>query len=127
MGCQSQRGWGLSFFADRVPVPPAEMRVEGVGVNPLDRRRVDVAVDLTPCQEPVNVEMVIVGPDEAELCSILLVHNRDWMLDRVLHLRQDAGPGEHTLHVGIFWGGQLVARAATVFCFPLSEPGGRAG
>ncbi len=103
------------------------MRVEGVGVNPLDRRRVDVAVDLTPCQEPVNVEMVIVGPDEAELCSILLVHNRDWMLDRVLHLRQDAGPGEHTLHVGIFWGGQLVARAATVFCFPLSEPGGRAG
>ena len=35
------------FSPDRAPVPVSQMRVESVGVNALDRRRVDVAVDLT--------------------------------------------------------------------------------
>jgi hypothetical protein len=100
-------------------VPPSEIHVEGVGVNALDLRRVDVAVDLTPCQSPVNVEMVIVGPDDRELCSTFLVANREWMLDKIMHLRQDAQPGEHILHVGVFFEDQLVARAARRFAFPL--------
>jgi len=105
----------------RPPAPAAEVRIESVGVNPLDQRRVDVAVDLTPCREPVTVEMVIVGPGDEELCSIVLVQNRDWMLDKILHLRQDAEPGEHTLHVGVLSGDELVTRAARAFTFP--EPG----
>jgi hypothetical protein len=99
------------------------MQVEGVGVNPLDRRRVDVAVDLTPCREAVNVEMVVVGPDDEELCSILLVQNREWMLDKVMHLRQDAVPGAYVLHVGVFFEGELVARASRRFAFPPAEAG----
>lgn len=87
----------------------------------LDQRRVDVAVDLTPCLQPVNVEMVIVGPQDDELCSILLISNREWELDKILHLRQDANPGDHTLHVGVFSDDELVARAARRFAFPLSE------
>jgi len=112
------------FFADRAPAPPAEVRIESVGLNPLDQRRVDVAVDLTPCLEPLTVELVIVGPDDVELCSALFVGNRQWALDRVLHLRQDAQPGEHILHVGVFSGEELVARAARSFHFP---PAGSAG
>lgn len=88
----------------------------------LDQRRVDVAVDLTPCLQPVTVEMVIVGPQDDELCSILLVSIREWELDKILHLRQDADPGDHTLHVGVFSDGELVARAVRRFAFPLSEP-----
>lgn len=106
------------FQSGRPPVPVDEIRVEGIGLNPLDRRRVDVAVDLTPCREPVTVEMVIVGPDDDELCSILLVHNREWMLDKIMHLRRDAQPGVYTLHVGVFEGDDLVARAARRFQFP---------
>ena len=109
------------FPADRALVPPAEVRIESVGVNPLDLRRVDVAVDLTPCQKPINVELVIVGPDDVELCSTLLIDNRQWMLDKVLHLRQDAQPGEHILHVGVFYEDELVARAARRFSFPPVE------
>lgn len=111
----------LPFSTKQAPVPPAEIRIESVGVNALDRRRVDVAVDLTPGQEPVDVEMVIVGPNDDELCSVLLVQNREWMLDKVMHLRQDAQPGEHTLHVGVFSENELVARAARGFTFPLVE------
>jgi hypothetical protein len=81
----------------------------------MDARRVDVAVDLAPCSRPVNVEMVIVGPDDDELCSIVLIDNTEWMLDKVMHLRRDLRPGAHTLHVGVFHEDRLVARASRSF------------
>jgi hypothetical protein len=102
------------------PVQPHEMRVLSVGVNPLDMRRVDVAVDLTPCTEAVKIEMVIVGPDDDELCSLLLVDSRAWMIDKIMHLRKDAQPGAYVLHVGVFCEDELVTRAARRFAFPLS-------
>lgn len=101
----------------RAPVPPTKIRVEGLGVSALDRRRVDVALDLVPCREPVTVEMVIVGPDGDELSSILLIDNTEWIVDKVMHLRQDAKPGEFTLHVGLFHRDRLVARAQRTFTF----------
>lgn len=109
------------FFTDRSPVPPSEVSIESVGVNPLDQRRVDVAVDLTPCSQPVDVELVIVGPQDDELCSVLVIENREWMLDKVMHLRQDAEAGKHILHVGVFFENRLVARAARRFAFPSPE------
>ena len=107
-----------SEFSRQAPVRPEQVQVQGIGVNPLDRRRVDVAVDFTPCAEAVTVEMVIVGPDDDELCSAVLVQSRACTADRILHLRQDAQPGEHVLHVGVFFEGELVARAARRFSFP---------
>ena len=104
-------------------VEPERIQVQGVGVRALDMRRVDVAVDLTPCTEAVQVEMVIVGPDGSELCSTVLVQNREWMLDKIMHLRHDAQPGEHTLHVGVFFENQLVARDARRFGFPTTGTG----
>ena len=110
-------------FVEGAPVPPGEVRVQGVGVRALDLRRVDVAVDLTPCTEPVQLEMVIVGPDGDELCSVVLVQNRDWMVDKIMHLRQDAQAGEHVLHLGVFVEGELVARTARRFVFPFIGAG----
>jgi hypothetical protein len=100
---------------DRRRVPAKQIRIESVGVNPLDLRRVDVAVDLTLTLEPVDVEFVIVGPGDDELCSILLLKSRESELDKVMHLREDAEPGEHTLHVGVFVDNELVTRAARRF------------
>jgi len=98
-------------------VSPEEIRIESVGINPLDRRRVDVAVDLTPCRQPVRVELVIVGPDDTELCSVTLLNNRRWMVDKILHLRRDARPGTYILHIGVFYEKRLVAHAARSFVF----------
>ncbi len=106
-----------TFFGGRPPVPVTEIEIEGVGVIALDRRRGDVAVDLTPFRDPVKIEMVIVGPDDEELCSTMLIDNRQWELDRVMHLRQDAQPGEHVLHIGVFDGEELITRAARSFSF----------
>ena len=102
-------------------MPVEQVQIESLGVRPLDLRRVDVAVDLTPPLKPVDVELVIVGPGDDELCSILLIQNREWMLDRVMHLRQDAQPGKHTLHIGVFFKDELVARSGRQFTFPLPE------
>jgi hypothetical protein len=106
----------------RALVSLPEMRIESVGVNALDQRRVDVAVDLTPCQQPVDVEMVIVGPDDRELASTLLLKVRDWELDKIMHLQQDAQRGEHILHIGVFHEDELITRAARAFAFPLADP-----
>jgi hypothetical protein len=108
-----------SVRADPAPAPAAGVRIEGIGVNPLDRRRVDVAVDLAPCRQPVTVEMAIVGPEGEEESSITVVENRERALDRIMHLRREASPGEYTLHVGVFFEGQLVHRMARRFAFPL--------
>ena len=109
-----------TFFGGQVPVPASKIEIESVGVNAIDLRRVDVAVDLTPFRDPVKVEMVIVGPDDEELCSTVLIDNREWQLDKILHLRQDAQPGEHILHVGVFQDDELMVRAARSFVFPLA-------
>lgn len=105
-------------------VPASSVRVESIGVNALDLRRVDVAVDITPCLEPLSVEMVIVGPGDVELSSIVLVDVRDWTLDKVMHLRRDATPGLYTLHVGLFHQDGLVHQAARAFSFPEAASGG---
>ena len=110
-----------SRYAAEAPVRPSEMQVQSIGVHALDMRRVDVAVDLTPCAQPVTVEVVIVGPTGEELCSVLLIENREWKLDKIMHLRQDAQPGEHVLHVGVFSEDELVARAARRFVFRSAE------
>jgi hypothetical protein len=94
-----------------------ELQIESVGVNFLDQRRIDVAVDLTPCTQAVEVELVILGPQDDELSSVLLVQNRTWMLDKIMHLRRDAVPGEYVLHVGVFHEKELVTRAARRFVF----------
>jgi hypothetical protein len=111
------------FAARPAPVPASEVRIESVGVNPLDRRRVDVAVDLTPCLEPLDVEIVVVGPDDDELCSALMIRNRQWMLDRILHLRRDAEAGEYVLHIGVFREKELLTRAMRTFLYPSFEKG----
>jgi hypothetical protein len=105
---------------ERPPLPASEVRIESVGINPLDLRRIDVAVDLSPCSEPLSVEMVVVGPEGEELCSILLVDNRESMLDKIMHLQHDAEAGEYTLHVGVFLDNRLVDRAERRFRYRTS-------
>jgi hypothetical protein len=43
------------------------------------------------------------------------------MLDKVMHLRQDAGSGAHTLYVGVFHEDELLTRTARRFAFSLAD------
>jgi len=115
----------ISISGGTAPVAPEQARIECVGVNALDQQRVDVAVDLTPCVEPLTVELVIVAASGEELCSVLVMRSHEWTLDKILHLRRDAEPGEYTLHVGIFRDEVLLDHAARRFAFP--RPGAVGG
>jgi hypothetical protein len=112
----------LVFSKDR-PVPVSDVRIEEVGVNPLDHRRVDVAIDLTPCLQPVTVRLAIVGPDDGEWASTVLLQNRESALDRIIHLRRDAVPGEYILHVGVFDDEALICHTAKHYQYAQSGPG----
>ena len=102
---------------------PGVARIECVGVRALDERRVDVAVDLVLGPEPLSVEMVIVGPEGKELCSVQVIHNHQPTLDKIMHLRANAEPGVHTLHVGLFREEELLDHAVRHFAFPAAETG----
>ena len=100
---------------------PGRARIECVGVRALDKRRVDVAVDLVLGPEPLSVEMVIVGPDGKELCSAQVIHNHQVALDKIMHLRADAESGDHTLHVGLFRDEELLDHVVRHFDFPAAD------
>ena len=92
----------------RKPVGGREVRIESVGVNAPDRYRVDVAVDLTPSMDGVRLEVAVEEPSGAELVSMTLIDNRDWTVDKRMHLRRPPEPGVHTLHVGVFFQDELI-------------------
>ena len=126
-----------SFVAGLRLVPGREVRIESVGVCGLRADRgqaaicphgyVDVAVDLTPSVEPIRVELAVEEPSGAELVSMTMIDNRQAALDRRLHLRRPPEPAAHTLHVGLFYGDDLIDHVQRRFSFPTSPDEGRAG
>ena len=126
-----------SFPDDRRLASGREVRVESVGVcgRPADGVQaavcpygyVDVAVDLTPSAEPIRVELAVEEPGGAELVSMTLIDNRQPALDRRLHLRRPPEPGMHTLHVGLFYGDDLIDHVQRRFSFPTLPGEGHAG
>ena len=81
---------------------------------------VDVAVDLTPSAEPVRVELAVEEPGGAELVSMTMIDNCQPALDRRLHLRRPPESGVHTLHVGVFYGDDLIDHVRKHFSFDAS-------
>jgi len=88
---------------------------------------VDVAVDLTPSGERTRVELAVEAPSGAELVSMTMIDNSQPMLDRRLHLRRPPEPGVHTLHVGVFYGDDLVDHVQKQFTFAPPQAQGQAG
>ena len=123
----------FSLPADRPLVPGRDVRIESVGVCARQAQRaertlaavcpyghVDVAVDLTPSAEPTRIELAVEEPDGAELVSVTIIDNCQPALDRRLHLRRPPGPGVHTLHVGVFYGDDLIDHVRKHFSFDAS-------
>jgi len=125
---------------DRPPVPGREVRIESVGVLGWQAERaeqghaaicpygyVDVAVDLTPSAERTRVELAVEEPSGAELVSMTMIDNLQPALDRRLQLRRPPEPGVHTLHVGVFYGDDLVDHVQKRFSFAAPPGGAQSG
>ena len=118
-------------------VPGREIRIESVGVCGLRADRgqtavcphgyVDVAVDLTPSAEAIRVELAVEEPSGAELVSMTMIDNLQPALDRRLQLRRPPEPGVYTLHVGVFYGDDLVDHVQKRFSFAAPPGGAQSG
>ncbi len=79
----------LPFFeTSEVPLPPQEVRIESVQISPLaDGRRVRLNLEVSPFQQPPNLEVSIRNAREEELASADIIEANERKMMLTLHLR----------------------------------------
>lgn len=88
------------FQKDPNALPPAEVRLTGVQVEPWpDGRRVRVLLQLTPFQQNPNIETWIADPGGVEVARSRIIENAEIRLVFTLHIRASYVSGQYNLHV----------------------------
>ena len=114
----------MMFFADEaeVPLPPREVRITDVQARPApDRRRVALAITLTPFLEYPNLEIVLFRPDGDEERTLSVVGTMDRRLALTLHIKQPM-PGEYRAQIELLYEGEVLQTESVAFLLP--EPMG---
>ena len=114
----------MMFFADEaeVPLPPREVRITDVQARPApDRRRVALAITLTPFLEYPNLEIVLFRPDGDEERTLSVVGTMDRRLVLTLHIKQPM-PGEYRAQIELLHEGEVLQTESVAFLLP--EPMG---
>jgi hypothetical protein len=94
------------FFADpsEVPLPPAEVRIQALKVDPYpDGRRLRVLLELDPFQKRPNADLILLDADGDELSSVYIIQSMTRRMELVMHLRRPAS-GLLTLQVELYYG-----------------------
>lgn len=87
-----------------VPVPPDEVRIRDLNVEPLpDGRRVKVNLDLTPFQQPPTLDLVVTGAGGVEAASTTIIEPFAPKMSLTLHLREPDPAGEYSLRVDLIY------------------------
>jgi|SRR3972149_10522355 len=108
---------------DEVPRPPDEVRFRAVRVDPLpDLQRLQFSLELTPFQQPPNLEIEILDPNQDPVSSASIIGAVDARMNLIVHLRGDPRPGAYTARVSLGYGeGPAVDHTSVVFQLPLTE------
>lgn len=87
------------FQQDENALPPEEVRFLDLHVEPWpdDSRRVRVHVSLTPFQQPPNLELSIVDPQDREVSHVSIIENIDFKFVLTMHLRDREPQDEYRL------------------------------
>ncbi len=110
----------MMFFADEtdVPLPPREVRITEVQVQPApDRRRVALFITLTPFLEYPNLEIVLYRPDGSEERSLTVVGTMDRHLTLTMHVKQPM-PGEYRAQIDLIHEGEVLQTQQLAFSLP---------
>ena len=110
----------MMFFADEaeVPLPPREVRITAVQAQPApDRRRVALAITLTPFLEYPDLEIVLFRPDGDEERSLSVVGTMDRHLALTLHIKQPMA-GEYRAQVRLIHEGEILQTEYVAFSLP---------
>ncbi|HKZ55296.1 MAG TPA: hypothetical protein VJ123_07440 [Anaerolineales bacterium] len=108
---------------DEVPRPPDQVRFRAVRVDPLtDLRRLQVSMELTPFQQPPNLEIEILDPDQDPVSSASIVGAMDPRMKLIVHLRGDPRPGVYIARLTLgYEEGPAVDQTSVVFQLPFAE------
>jgi hypothetical protein len=110
----------MLFFADEdeVPLPPREVRITEVKVNPLpDGRRVVLNVTLTPFLEYPNLEIVVYRPDGQEERSMSIIGTMDRHLQLTLHVARPEA-GDYRAQIDLMHEGEILQTESLKFSIP---------
>lgn len=91
----------MQFFeSDQIPLPPAEIRIEDVTIEPLPGgKRIRIMVTITPFQEKPDLHLEIRDADGELLVTSSVIETAVPKLALTLHLRREPGSAELQLAV----------------------------
>lgn len=90
-----------------IPVPPADVRIRGIAVEPLaDSRRVRVSVRLTPFLERPTIELAILAPDGETVSRTTVVEADQPEVDLTMHLRSAPTEGRYVMRGSLAYGSE---------------------
>ncbi len=76
------------FYMPEGALPPGEVRISGIKVEPWpDGRRVKVAISLTPFQKPPNLRADILLPDGESIASAHIIETIQHRMVFTMHIR----------------------------------------
>ena len=111
----------LMFFADEaeVPLPPREVRMTEVKVNPLpDGRRVMLNITLTPFLEYPNLEVMVYRPDGQEERGMSIIGSMDRHLQLTVHVARPESSGEYRAQIDLIHEGEVLQTESLKFSMP---------
>ena len=86
------------------PVPPEEMAIRSLTVNPYeDRRRVAVDFEITPFEQRPNMEIDLHNQEGNLVATFSVVEAIEHKMSFTLHLREEDPGGEYTLTMVVFY------------------------
>ncbi len=112
----------ISFFdnPDEIPLPPDDVRITEVRVDPLpDGRRVVVSVKLTPFVEKPDLDVTLLRGGVEER-SLSLVGAMQPQLQLTMHLPEGDPSGSYTARIDLLHDGEI--RQSETAAFEVSRP-----
>ncbi len=76
--------------SEGAPVPPEDVRIQSVHIDPYpDGKRIRVTLELTPFQDPPDLDVIVLDQDGEESASMSIIGAATPKLNFTAHLRGD--------------------------------------
>lgn len=76
--------------SEGAPVPPEEVRIQSVHIDPYpDGKRIRVTLELTPFQDPPDLDVIVLDQDGEESASMSIIGAATPKFNFTAHLRGD--------------------------------------
>lgn len=85
-------------------LPPQDVRIIAISAEPWqDGKRVRIRLELTPFQQPPNLELCILDPQSVEVARTTIIENIETRLTFTLHLRSGQLSEGYTFSAAVFY------------------------